>query len=341
MATRQRWGLTIPLAGITLAEHREVMQEAERLGYTDAWTGEADISDAFVPLAMTAAWTERMRLGTGIAGVFTRGPALLALTAATMAQGAPGRFVLGLGASSDVIVRDWNGIAYDRPLARTRDVVALAREALTGARVSRTLETASMRGFRLFGGMSAPVPVYVAAQREGMLRLAGEVADGVMLNWLTPDNASRSVAIVREAARVAGRDPAALEVVCRIFVIMDEDEELARTAARRLIAGYLNVPVYRAYHRWAGNERLFGAMWQKWDAGDRRGAVDAIPDEAVDALFGTGDAARCHAFVGRYLTNGVDTPVLAFIPPRALLDPGTDPSVLARQSLAMLRALAP
>src|SRR3990172_1132733 len=99
-----RWGLTIPLDGVPLSAHREVLQEAEALGYTDVWSAEVDGSDAFTPLALAAAWTERLRLGTAIANVFTRGPALLAQTVAALAEAAPGRFCLGIGARSPALV---------------------------------------------------------------------------------------------------------------------------------------------------------------------------------------------------------------------------------------------
>jgi probable F420-dependent oxidoreductase len=330
-----RWGLTVPFTGISLKDHKEVLGEAERLGYTDAWSLEVDGTDVFTPLALASAWTERMRLGTAIASTFTRGPATLAGSALAMAEAAPGRFCLGLGASSDTIVRDWNGQAFDRPLARTRDVAALVREALTGTRVNRTLETASMTGFRLSRPVPAPVPIFLAALRGGMLRLAGETADGVIVNWLTPSDVPRVVGVARDAAKAAGRDPATLEVACRIFITMHDDREVARAAARRLIAAYLNVPVYRQFHQWLGNEPLLGAMWANWQAGDRRGALAAIPDEAVDALFATGDARRCRALVEAYIANGVETPILCFMPV------ATDLESQARESLAMLRALAP
>lgn len=335
MAGARRWGFSIPLFGITLAEHRQVMEEAEGLGYTDAWSLEVDGTDAFTPLALAAAWTERMRLGTAIASAFTRGPATLAMSALGMAEAAPGRFCLGLGSASDVIVRDWNGLAFERPLGRTRDVAALVREALSGARVSRTLETVGVQGFRLSRPVPAPVPLYLAALRTGMLRLAGETADGVIINWLTPKDVPKVVRIAREAAQAAGRDPAALEVVCRIFVCMHDDLEVARNVARRWIAAYLNVPVYRKFHEWLGNDRLLAPMWEKWAVGDRRGALAAISDEAVDALFAAGDAARCRALVEAYVAQGVETPVMFFMPAAA------DPEGQARESLAMLRRLAP
>ncbi|MGI8552852.1 MAG: LLM class F420-dependent oxidoreductase, partial [Dehalococcoidia bacterium] len=312
MAVSSRWGLTLPLPGIPLAQHREVLQEAERLGYTDAWSQDTDQGDPFTPLAVAAASTRQMRLGTMIANTFTHGPAVLAMSALSLAEAAPGRFCLGLGSSSPVIVQDWNGIPFGKPLTRTKDVFLLVREALDGGRVNRILETARMQSFRLGRPLPAPVPMYLAAMRPGMLHLAGQMADGVLINWLGAADVPKVVATLREAALEAGRDPGAVEVVCRVFVAMHDDRELAYTAARRAIALYLNTPAYRAFHRWLGNEQLYGEMWQRWDAGDRRGAVLALSEEAVDYLIGIGDADRCHAFVAAYRASGVDTPVLAF-----------------------------
>lgn len=332
-----RWGFSIPLYGITLAEHRAVMEEAEHLGYTDAWSLEVDSTDAFTPLALAAAWTERMRLGTAIASTFTRGPATLAQSALALAEAAPGRFVLGLGSSSDAVVRDWNGIPFERPLARTRDMFALVREALSGARVSRTLDAASMQGFRLARPVPGPVPMYLAALRSGMLRLAGREADGVIINWLGAHDVPAVVKVARDAAAQAGRDPAALEIACRVFVVMHDDLAVARDAGRRLIAGYLNVPVYRAFHEWLGNGHLLGGMWERWAAGDRRGALAALSDEAVDAFVAVGNADRIHARLQQFVAAGVDTPIMLWSPAA----PPTDQAAQAAESWAMLRQLAP
>ena len=335
MAGTRRWGFSIPLFGVSLAEHRTAIEEAERLGYTDAWSLEVDGTDVFSPLIMAAAWTERMRLGTAIANTFTRGPATLAMSALSLAEAAPGRVCLGLGTGSATIVEDWNSGAFERPLGRTRDVFALVREALSGARVSQSLDTVGVQGFRLSRPVPQPVPMYLAALRGGMLRLAGETADGVIINWLTPRDVPKVVKIARDAAQTAGRDPRALEIVCRIFVCMHDDLEVARTVARRWIAAYLNVPVYREFHQWLGNAPLLAPMWEKWQAGDRRGALAALSDDAVDALFVAGDAARCRAMVEEYVRQGVETPVMFFMPA------ATDPEGQARESLAMLRQLAP
>src|SRR5436190_23437061 len=110
-----RWGLTLPLPQVPLAEHEDLVRRAEAAGYTDLWSGETNGPDGFTPLAFAAAWTERARLGTGIVGVMTRGPALLAQQTAAIADASRGRFALGIGASSDRIVSGWNATEFSKP----------------------------------------------------------------------------------------------------------------------------------------------------------------------------------------------------------------------------------
>src|SRR3954465_15306497 len=113
-----RWGLTLPLPGISLADHEEHMRRAEAAGYTDLWSGETAGPDGFTPLALAATWTEKLRLGPGGGGGFARGPALLAQQAAALADASDGRFALGIGASSDRIVEGWNEMPFERPLSK-------------------------------------------------------------------------------------------------------------------------------------------------------------------------------------------------------------------------------
>src|SRR5215472_5823118 len=113
MARTPRWGITFPLYGYPLAGHRDIVAELADLGYTDAWSAELNGVDAFTPLALASQWADSLRLGTAIAPVYTRGPAVLAMTAATMASLAPGRFVMGIGTSTPVVVEQWNSIAFD------------------------------------------------------------------------------------------------------------------------------------------------------------------------------------------------------------------------------------
>src|ERR687891_2635517 len=132
--TDARWGLTLPLPTLALSDHAEHVRRAEAAGYTDVWSGETQGPDGFTPLALAATWTERVRLGTGIVGVFTRGPALLAQQAAALADASGGRFALGIGSSSDRIVEGWNRIPLERPLSKVSETIDFLREVFAGER---------------------------------------------------------------------------------------------------------------------------------------------------------------------------------------------------------------
>ena len=330
----KRLALSVPLDGFTLAEHAEIACEAERLGYLDAWSLEADGIDCFAPLAVVGAATS-MRLGTAIANVFTRGPATLAMCAAGIAEVAPGRFCLGIGAGSQPIVESWNGGVFTRPATRVRETAQFLRRALTGERVVFRGETFLVDGFRLSRPPEGPIPIYVAALRPGMLRVAGEVGDGVIINWLSAGDVSKSVAVCREAAEAAGRDPAALEITARLLINIDPPSPQSELAVRRHVTAYLNVPVYRAFQEWLGRGEALGPMWSAWQRGDRKTAVAAVPEAVMNELIirGSMDAIRAH--VQRYLDAGVDTVFLA------LSTDEQDPSRRRAIQLDALRALAP
>jgi probable F420-dependent oxidoreductase len=298
------YGMTVPFAGVALSAHREWFEELGPLGYTDAWSSEVDGADAFTPLALAAAWAPDLRLGTAIVPIFTRGPALIAQSAAALAEAAPGRFVLGVGTSSDVIVERWNDIPFREPYRRTRDLVRFLRRALTGEKVDSAFDTFRVQGFRLDRPPEVVPPILVAALRPGMLRLAGREGDGAIINWLGAD----------DVVRVVGEVGPGKEIVARIFVYPTEDTDKARTVGRRLVAAYLNVPVYAAFHEWLGRGPLLEGMWKAWRAGDRRGALEAIPDQVVDELVIHGSARQVRAGIQRYVDNGVTTPALSIVP---------------------------
>jgi probable F420-dependent oxidoreductase len=297
------YGMTVPFDGVPLADHREWYEELAALGYTDAWSSEADGTDAFTPLALAAAWTPSLRLGTAIVPAYTRGPAVLAQSVAAMAEAAPGRFAIGVGTSSNVIVERWNDIPFERPYHRTRDVVRFLRDALGGERVDATYDTFSVKGFRLGRPPAVIPPILVAALRPGMLHLAGAEGDGAIINWLGADDVTKVVPEV-------GPDK---EIVARIFVYPSEDTETVRAVGRRMIAAYLNVPVYAAFHEWLGRGPLLEEMWSAWKAGDRKAALAAIPDQVIDDLVLHGSPASVRAQVQRYIDNGVTTPALAIV----------------------------
>jgi probable F420-dependent oxidoreductase len=330
----KRLALSVPLDGFTLAEHGPLAREAERLGYTDAWSFEVDGIDCFTPLAAVALAT-RMRVGTAIANVYTRGPATLAVSAAGLAELAPGRFCLGIGAGSQPIVETWNGGRFERPATRVREMAQILRRALAGERVVFRGETLAVDGFRLTRPPAEPVPIHIAALRPGMLRVAGEVGDGAIINWLAADDVPRSVQVVREAAQKAGRDPDSVEITARLLINVDPPSPASDLAVRRLVAGYLNVPVYRAFHEWLGRSGALGPMWEAWTGGDRKAAVAAVPDEVVGDLIIRGSMPEIRAHVRRYLEAGVDTAFLSVSTLEA--DPARRRAVLADA----VRALAP
>jgi len=303
MTVPARHGITVPFTGVPLHEHRAWYEEIVALGYTDVWSAEAGATDAFTPLALAAAWTPQLRLGTAIVPVYTRGAATLAQSVAAMCQAAPGRFALGLGTSSDVIVERWNGMAFERPYHRVRDTIRFLRAALAGEKVTETYDTFAVRGFRLEVPVDEPPPILVAALRAGMLRLAGREGDGAIINWLSAED-------VKTVVPHVGEDK---EIVARIFVLPTEDLDVVRLVGKRAIAAYLNVPVYAAFHEWLGRGEQLAPMWSAWKAGDRAAAVEAIPDSLVDELIVHGSGAECREHLARYAANGVTTPAPAIL----------------------------
>jgi probable F420-dependent oxidoreductase len=310
----QRYGMTIPFDNVPLHEQRDWILELADLGYTDVWSSEANGADAFTPLALASVWAPSLRLGTAIVPAFTRGPGCLAQSVGSLAQAAPGRVALGVGTSSNVIVEGWNGVPFERPYERTRDMVRFLRQALTGDKVTAEYETFSVRGFKLGVVPPQPVPILVAALREGMLRLAGREGDGAIVNWLSADDVATVAPIVQAAGEGESGGGPDREIVARIFVAPTDDADTVRGMGRFAIAAYLNVPVYAAFHEWLGRSDQLGDMWRLWKEGDRKAALAAIPDKVVDELIVWGTPEECREHIQRYIDNGVSTPALALLP---------------------------
>jgi probable F420-dependent oxidoreductase len=300
-----RWGLTLPFAGVPLADHEPLVRRAEAAGYTDLWTGETNGPDGFTPLALAAAWTERMRLGTGVVNPFTRGPAVLAMHAAALADASGGRFVLGLGSSSNVIVERWNEVPFEKPLSRMRAVIPVLRDVFAGGR--------GPGGFKLETAPAHPIPIVLAALRDRMLRLGGELADGTFTNFLPLSAAEHVVSRVREGEAEAGR--AETEIVCRFFCLPGDSLDMARF----MFAAYATVPVYEAFFRGLGWGDAIDPMVTAWRGGDRKEALGAVPEELVREIFIFGSPAEMRARLDEYAARGITTFVLSPIaPPEAL-----------------------
>jgi probable F420-dependent oxidoreductase len=289
-----RWGLTLPLTGVPLADHRELVQRAEAAGYTDLWSGETNGPDGFTPLTLSAAWTERARLGTGIVGVFQRGPALLAQEAAALADASGGRFVLGIGSSSDRIVEGWNGIPFEKPLTRVRETVDFLRTALDGERT----ET----GFKLETAPAQRVPIVLAALRGKMLDLAVERADGAFTNFLPLNGLAKVTAQLADA-------PEGFELLCRFFCLPGEREQV-EPLARFMFSSYITVPVYTAFYRWLGYGEQIDPMIAAWEAGDRQAAAAAAPWEAIEEMFLFGTPEEMKERLAAFVAGGVTLPIL-------------------------------
>ena len=301
--------MTIPFDGVPLSEHGALFGELADLGYTDLWSSEANGTDAFTPLALASVHAPSVRLGTAIVPAYTRGPGLMAMSVASLAEAAPGRVAFGIGTSSNVIVERWNAIPFEKPYQQTRDMVRFLRAALAGEKVSEDYESFAVKGFKL-GRVPAVQPqILVAALQEGMLRLAGRESDGAIINWLSAED----VATVAPIVQAAG-DGSSKEVVARIFVCPSTDTDAVRGMARFAIAAYLNVPVYAAFHQWLGRGERLQGMWDAWQAGDRKAATAAIPDDVVDELIVHGSPEACREHIERYHENGVTTSAVAIMP---------------------------
>jgi probable F420-dependent oxidoreductase len=289
-----RWGLTLPLPTLPLADHAEHVRRAEAAGYTDLWSGETQGPDGFTPLALAAAWTERARLGTGVVGVYTRGPALLAQQAAALADASGGRFALGIGASSDRIVEGWNRMHLTRPLSKMSETVDFLREVFAGGRADG--------GFKLEQPPAEPVPIIVAALRGKMLRLAVEKGDGAFTNFLPLGGLPKVVEALEGA-------PEGFELLCRFFCLPGRREEV-EPLARWMFASYATVPFYEAFFRWLGYGERIDDMVAAWKRKDRDAATAAAPWELIEDIFIFGEPAEMKERLRAYVEGGITLPVL-------------------------------
>jgi probable F420-dependent oxidoreductase len=285
--------MTIPFTGIPLHELGPLVRRLEATGYDSVWSAESTDFDGFTPLALAAAHTERMRLVTGIVNVYTRGPALLAQTPAALADASDGRFVLGLGASSNVIVERWNAIPFRRPLARVEETVAYLRTVLAGER--------GTGGFKLASPPAQPVPIVLAALRDRMLDLAARVADGGFTNFLPLSRVTQVVgAFAAPEKELAGR-----------FFSINGPEDEALAIARRVFVAYATVPVYTEFFRWLGFAAEVEPIVEAWNGGDRSRAVELVPDTLVREIFLLGPVEAQRERLAEFGHAGISTAVLA------------------------------
>lgn len=300
-------------SGLPPASVGAVAQAAELAGFSAVFVAEGH-GDALALCHPVAAATRSARVGTAIANAALRPPVLAAKTAAQLDQASDGRFILGLGVANTVMNARF-GIEPHPPLAMIEEYAAVVRAVLGGSpdgyqgRVFRTgmvpLDSPPVR---------AEVPVYLAALGPRMLELAGRIADGVILNLMSPAQAGEAARVVRASARAAGRDPASVEITCIVHCCLTDGAADPAAAARAVVPRYVLHPTApRLFGELDGGPSLRGVR-EKVLAGDRAGAADLVPQPVADGFVARGGADECLARVTEYLAAGVDLPILFPMP---------------------------
>ena len=311
-----RLAVTLPAPFFDARQSVELGRRAEReWGYQAIWLAETAGPDSFSLAGALAMATERVTIGTAIVPVYNRTPAVLAMSAGSLAQLSGNRFVLGLGSSSHAIVEGWNGIPFEKPLAHVRESVAVIRQALAGERTSFQGKLLRSRGFRLASLPGSPVPIYLAALREKMCVLAGELGEGLIVNLFPRSALPRMLAAYREGACRAGRDASQDEVVCRFQVAVTDDVPAARALFRMVFSPYFATPVYNAYLAWCGFEDEARRLAEAFARGDRAASAAALTDEVVDRIAILGSTEECRAKIAEFVAAGVTTPVISPLAP--------------------------
>lgn len=311
---RTRIALSLPAPSGLVSDTLSLARQAENMGYEDLWLADGGGLDALTLSPMILQQTSKVRLGIAVVPAYTRTPAVLASTLSVIGQASPGRFVLGLGTSSHTIVEGWHGLKLDRPLARMTETIALLRSMLAGEKTAFQGETLRSKGYRQ-QPLQVPIPLYLAALRPKMLEIAAGLADGVILNLFPRRALPRIMEHVASGARRAGKDPAAVEVVCRHMVVVSDDKPRGRAAFRAGFASYYATPVYNSFLAWAGYEDAAREIREGWASGDRQRTALALPDELVDEIAIIGTEAECQQRVREYAAAGIHTNIISCILP--------------------------
>jgi len=305
-----RTAITLPGLSNNVPDTLALARRAESAGYDDLWLADAGGLDALTLAALVAQNTTRARIGIAVVPAYTRTPAVLASTAATIAQVAPGRFVLGLGTSSHAIIEGWHGMRLEKPLTRMRETVQLLRAMLAGEKTRFSGETLKSHGYRQ-EAVPGGLPIYLAALRPRMIELAAELGDGVILNLFPRQALPRIVEHAARGAERAGKDPSEVELVCRHQIAVTDDPAATRKLFRMVFASYYATPVYNEFLAWCGYEHAAREIREGWAAGDRERTAAAIGDELVDAIAIIGTREECQQRVLEYARGGIHTHVVS------------------------------
>ena len=318
MPHRKRIAVTLPI-GPKIEDSIAVVQWAEGNGIDDVWFSDAMAPDSLTMVAVVAPHTQRMRVGVAVTPVYTRTPAVFAATANVLAQMLPGRFVLGLGSSSQAIMERFNGIKLEKPLTRVRETATIVRAMLAGEKTNFALETLSSQGYRQ-EPLAAPPPIYLAALRPKMIEMAAEVGDGVVFNLWPKKALPKMMEHVAAGAKRGGKRVEDVEIVNRSFVMVTDDVEAGRSAFRNYYTPYYANPVYNDFLKWAGYKDEAEGVLAGWAARDRALSTGSITDEIIDAVAIIGSAEEVHARVREQTAAGIDTTIVSTIGQMPLAD---------------------
>jgi coenzyme F420-dependent oxidoreductase len=311
-----RIGLTLPRTeDLPRKEIIEVVQQAETLGYDSVWVGESWGRESFTWLTQLACQTSRIKLATGIATVYSRTPALIAQTVASLDELSGGRVILGLGTSGPIVIENWHGLPFDRPLRRTREYIEIIRLILSGERVNYQGEIFQLKGFRLpFTPVRSKVPIYVASLGPRNLRLTGELADGWLPIYLDAGYLAVFQRDIESGAKKVGRSIDAIDVAPYILSCVSEDAATARRLVKSHLAYYIGGmgTFYASLITRYGFEDEVNRVREAWGKGDRQAAASHVTDAMVAHLAICGSPSEGRAQVEQYRSAGVTLPIISF-----------------------------
>jgi probable F420-dependent oxidoreductase len=285
----------------------ECVRAADSCGYDSFWMPEAWERDAFVTLTELASRTERIHLATGIINVFSRSPALVAMSAATIDDMSGGRFRLGLGTSGARVIEDFHGIRYDKPLTRLKETVQIIRTLLAGERVDFEGECFKLRRFKLgFKPLRACIPIYVAALTPRGLRQVGVLADGWLPTLWPRTRLKDGIAEIRVGADSAGREMDQIEIAP--FINVAESKESARLAVGYYVGGMGDY--YGAVLSRLGFSTEAERIRELWRSGRPREAIKSVTDGMVDAIAICGSLESCRQRLDEMYDLGATLPIV-------------------------------
>ena len=313
MALPKRMAVTLP-AGPDIRQTIERLRWAEDNGYPDAWFSDSGAPDTLTQAAAVAQHTQSIRIGVAVTPVYTRTPAVIAASVNVLGQLLPGRFVMGIGSSSQTIMGAWNGIPLDKPVTRVKETAQLVRSMLAGEKSNFSGVTLSSRGYRQ-APLENPPPIYIAALRPKMIEMAAAVGDGVIFNLWPQSALPRMMEHVRIGAARAGKDWREVEVVNRAMVLATDNKPAARDLFRAAFAPYYATPVYNRYLAWAGYGEVADAIAEGWAAKDRAKTTGALSDELIDEIAVIGDEDEIRERIQAKADGGVHTHIVAPLGP--------------------------